>query len=45
MNILDRLGQGMRVILWKAGRTVWKARLKRAVGEADTLAAATMTTL
>ena len=41
MNILDRLGQGMRVILWKAGRTVWKARLKRAVREADTLAAAT----
>ena len=31
----------MSVILWKAGRTVWKARLKRAVREADTLAAAT----
>ncbi len=31
----------MRVILWKAGRAVWKVRLGKAVREADRLAAAT----
>ena len=41
MNIFERFGQRMRVILWKAGRAVWKARLRRAVREADRLAAAT----